>query len=172
MQTKSSERVSINTIIVDAVIIALFCITPAITHLIGLSYHYLEPMRIALFAGMLIVGDKKNSYVLAALLPISSMLLSGMPTPVVCALMIVELILNVKIFYLLSHLGKSAIVGMFISIIVSKIVFRLLKCLFVGGIAFNSTSLMANWQLQLLMSIVLACVYGLLLKFKEKRNVG
>ncbi len=167
MQTKS--LVSVNTLIVDAVIIALFCITPAIMHLFGLSYHYFEPMRIALFAGMLIVGNHQNSYLLAAVLPISSMILSGMPTPIICALMVVELLLNVKLFYWLTKLGKNAIAGMLVSIIVSKVVFRLLKCLCVSGIAFNSANLMANWQSQLIMSIVLACGFGLLLKLTEKK---
>ena len=167
MQTKS--LVSVNTLIVDAVIIALFCITPAIMHLFGLSYHYFEPMRIALFAGMLIVGNHQNSYLLAAVLPISSMILSGMPTPIICALMVVELLLNVKLFYWLTKLGKNAIAGMLVSIIVSKVVFRLLKCLFVSSIAFNSANLMANWQSQLIMSIVLACGFGLLLKLTEKK---
>ncbi len=167
MQTKS--LVSVNTLIVDAVIIALFCITPAIMHLFGLSYHYFEPMRIALFAGMLIVGNHQNSYLLAAVLPISSMILSGMPTPIICALMVVELLLNVKLFYWLTKLGKNAIVGMLVSIIVSKVVFRLLKCLCVSGIAFNTANLMANWQSQLIMSIVLACGFGLLLKLTEKK---
>jgi len=170
MQTKLS--VSVNTLIVDAVIIALFCVTPAIMHLFGLSYHYFEPMRIALFAGMLIVGNHKNSYLLAAVLPISSMILSGMPTPIICALMVVELLLNVKLFYWLTKLGKNAIAGMLVSIIVSKVVFRLLKCLCVSSIAFNSANLMANWQSQLIMSIVLACGFGLLLKINEKNNVG
>ena len=167
MQTKLS--VSVNTLIVDAVIIALFCVTPAIMHLFGLSYHYFEPMRIALFAGMLIVGNHQNSYLLAAVLPISSMILSGMPTPIICALMVVELLLNVKLFYWLTKLGKNAIAGMLVSIIVSKVVFRLLKCLCVSGIAFNSANLMANWQSQLIMSIVLACGFGLLLKLTEKK---
>ena len=169
MQTKSSVSVSIKTLIADVVIIALFCVTPAIMHLFGLSYHYFEPMRVALFAGMLIVADKKNSYLLAAILPISSMILSGMPTPLICALMVVELMLNVMLFYLLTKPGKNAIAGMFISIIVSKVVFRLMKCLFVSGIAFNSANLLANWQSQLIMSIVLACAFGLLLKLTEKR---
>ena len=169
MQTKSSVSVRINTILIDVVIIALFCVTPAIMHLFGLSYHYFEPMRVALFAGMLIVADKKNSYLLAAILPISSMILSGMPTPLICALMVVELMLNVMLFYLLTKPGKNAIAGMFISIIVSKVVFRLMKCLFVSSIAFNSANLLANWQSQLIMSIVLACAFGLLMKLTEKR---
>lgn len=73
------------------------------------------------------------------------------------------------LFYLLAKPGKNAIAGMFISIIVSKAVFRLMKCLFISGIAFNSTNLFANWQSQLIMSIVLACAFGLLLKLTEKR---
>ena len=168
MKAITSFKPSVRTVIIDAVLIVLLCLTPAITHLTGISYHYFEPMRIALFLGLLMVNDRINSYMLAALLPISSMIFSGMPTPPICALMVLELMLNVYLFHLLTRVTKSTFVGMFTGIVISKVVFRLVKCLFLTNGAFQASAVVANWQLQLIVSFALAAGFVILLKFKEK----
>jgi hypothetical protein len=169
MKTLSSVNPIVRTVIIDAVLLVLLFLTPAITHYLGVSYHYFEPMRVALFLGLLMVNDKRNGYLLAALLPVSSMIVSGMPIPPICALMVIELMLNVFLFHLLTKVTKSAFVGMFAGILVSKIVFRLLKCLVVTNGALQASVVLANWQLQLIMSFALVVGFALLLRLKVKK---
>ena len=169
MKTLSSVNPIVRTAIIDAVLLVLLFLTPAITHYLGVSYHYFEPMRVALFLGLLMVNDKRNGYLLAALLPVSSMIVSGMPIPPICALMVIELMLNVFLFHLLTKVTKSAFVGMFAGILVSKIVFRLLKCLVITNDALQASVVLANWQLQLIMSFALAVGFALLLRLKVKK---
>ena len=76
MKTLSSVNPIVRTVIIDAVLLVLLFLTPAITHYLGVSYHYFEPMRVALFLGLLMVNDKRNGYLLAALLPVSARIVS------------------------------------------------------------------------------------------------
>ena len=163
MDSIASVKPIVRTVIIDAALILLLCITPAISHFTGISYHYFEPMRIALFVGLLLVNDKRNGYFLAALLPVSSMIISGMPTPPICALMVLELILHVFLYHVLTRTTKSAFVGMLTGIIVSKAVFRVLKWAILGHGSYFATAVFANWQIQLIVSVVLAIGFALLL---------
>lgn len=168
MQTTSSVKICIRTVIIDIVLISLLCMTPAVAHLVGISYHYFEPMRIALFMGLLLVDDRKNGYLLAAILPISTMILSGMPTPTICALMVLELMLNIYLFHLVSSLTRSAFWGMFIGVIVSKVVYRLMKWSALSNEMFQASALIENWQLQLIMSVVLSVGFVVIYKLKQR----
>lgn len=168
MQTSSLVKSHLRTVIIDAALIVLLCLTPALSHLIGVSYHYFEPMRIALFAGLLLVDDKRNGYLLAALLPVASMLISGMPTPPICALMVLELLLNVFLFHVITKVSKSAFVGMLTGIVVSKVVFRLLKWGVISQGMMQTSELIADWQLQLIVAVVFAAVFALILRLRQK----
>ena len=168
MQTSSLVKSHLRTVIIDAALIVLLCITPAISHFFGISYHYFEPMRIALFAGLLMVDDKRNGYLLAALLPVASMLISGMPTPAICALMVLELMLNVLIFHLITKVTKSAFVGMLTGIVLSKVVFRLLKWGVISQGMMQTSELIANWQVQLIVAVIFAAVFAIVLRLKQK----
>lgn len=168
MDAISSVKAILRTVLIDAALILLLCITPAISHFSGLSYHYIEPMRIALFLGLLMVEDKRNGYLLAVLLPVSSMIISGMPIPPVCALMVLELILNIFIYHLLTRVTKSAFVGMFTGIIVSKALFRVLKWAMLINGSYITSVLFANWQIQLIVSVALTIGFTLLLGIKRK----
>ena len=168
MQTSSLVKSHLRTVIIDAALIVLLCLTPALSHFFGVSYHYFEPMRIALFAGLLLVDDKRNGYLLAALLPVASMLISGMPTPPICALMVLELMLNVFIFHLITKVSKSAFVGMLTGIVLSKVVFRLLKWGVISQGMMQTSELIANWQVQLVVAVVFAAVFALVLRLKQK----
>jgi len=58
---------------------------------------------------------------------------------------------------------------MFTGILVSKVVFRLLKCLVMTNGAIQASIVLANWQLQLIMSFALAVGFALLLRLKVKK---
>lgn len=168
MQASSLVKSHLRTALIDAALIVLLCLTPALSHFFGVSYHYFEPMRIALFAGLLLVDDKRNGYLLAALLPVASMLISGMPTPPTCALMVLELLLNVFLFHVITRVSKSAFVSMLTGIVVSKVVFRLLKWGVISQGMMQTSELIANWQVQLVVAVVFAAVFALILRLKQK----
>ena len=155
------SKFSIRTILIDVIIVTLLCVTPMIFHFTGFSFYYLEPMRITLFVGVLLVRDKRNGYMLAVLLPFSSMIISGMPIPAICALMIVELLLNLYLFHQISKC-TNIFVGMFAGILLSKIVFHLCKwgIMIIGLLPVGH--IFMNWQIQLIVSFLLAISFAFL----------
>ena len=71
-------------LIVDAAILAIICLVPTLSHLFSVPIYKLNPMTLCLLAGMLLVNDRRNAFLLALVLPLVSMLISGMPTPLKC----------------------------------------------------------------------------------------
>ena len=162
------SKFSIRTILIDVIIVALLCVTPTVSHFTGFSFYYWEPMRIALFAGVLLVRDKRNGYMLAVLLPFSSMIISGMPIPAICALMIVELLLNLYLFHQISQC-TNIFVGMFAGILLSKAVFHLCKWGMMSIGLLPVEHIVVNWQIQVIVSLLLAVAFAFLSNFNKRR---
>ncbi|MBR3528826.1 MAG: hypothetical protein IKN84_04115, partial [Bacteroidales bacterium] len=61
------------------------------SHLLALPLYKLNPMLLALLGGLLLLKDRRTVLLLAALLPIFSMVVVGMPTPGRALCMVAEL---------------------------------------------------------------------------------
>ena len=167
--TKSLSLPIRSTLIIDLLLLVALCSIPALSHLSGISFKYAEPMRIALFTGMLLVSEKRNTYFLAALFPIFSLLTTGMPIPVVCGMMVVELIANVFVYYWLYN--KKIINSFFallLSIIAAKTLFHILKWIAMSAALLSSGVLVGEWRIQLAASLLLAVFFSLAFTIKKK----
>ena len=82
--------------------------------------------------------------------------------------MVLELMLNIYLFHLVSSLTRSAFWGMFIGVIVSKVVYRLMKWSVLSNEMFQASALIENWQLQLIMSVVLSVGFVVIYKLKQR----
>lgn len=139
--------------IVDGVLLTAVCVLPALSHVVQLPLRGLSPMTLCLLAGMLLVNDRRNAYVLAVLLPLFSMLVCGMPTPARCVCMMAELLTVVGVF----SLGEkrlptvAAAVG---ALLCGKVAFYAAKALLLGTVALIGTSL---W-----LQLGTVAVYGIL----------
>ncbi len=142
---------------IDALIIASACLIPALSHLTAQPLYYADPMRWLLLAGLLVVANKKNGYLLAVALPLIACLLSGMPAPVKAVIIMVELTANVAIFHLLEK--KIAVFSaMLLSIVAAKIIYYALKALIIAPTSLISTNVWLQTFIVVLMSIVFAGV--------------
>ena len=152
-------KIDLKTIIVDVVLLGIMAFVPALSHLMGLPIRVIEPMRIALLAGMLLVNDHRNAYLLAVLLPLISTLTTGFPAGAKCCLMIVEMFANVALFGLFER-KFSVWTSMALSILVSKVVYYGLKALIIGGVVMTTP-----WYTQLVVILALSLGYALIFKF-------
>lgn len=151
-------KIDLRTAIIDILILAVMAFVPALSHLVGLPLRAIEPMRIALLAGMLLVNDHRNAYLLAVLLPVISTLTTGFPAGIKCCIMVVELFANVALFALLKN-KMNILASMAISIILSKAIYYGLKVLLIGGVAMTTP-----WYTQLIVVLVLSVGYALIFK--------
>ncbi len=140
--------------LIDAVLLAFICAVPALSHVFAIPFYKLNPMAMCLLAGMLLVRWKGNGYLLAVLLPVVSMLVSGMPVPAVCVCMVAELLSVVGVYDLLER-RAGAFVSILAALLSGKVVFYLLKAVLVAPAVLIGT----NVWLQLTVVAVLSFVF-------------
>ena len=162
MNNTAVLKIDSKTLIVDAILLGFMLIVPALSHLVGLPLRAIEPMRMALLAGMLLVNDRRNAYLLAVLLPVVSTLMTGFPAGAKCMLMVVEMLANVAIFSLLNH-RLNVWASMAIAIVLSKAVYYGLKVLVFGSLVMTTP-----WYTQLLVVLGFSIAYAVFYANKDK----
>lgn len=152
---------------IDVLLLAVACLVPAVSHLLSLPLYYLNPMLLMLLAGMLLVNDRRNAYLLAVLLPVVSMLAVGMPTPLKALCMVAEYSAVVFVYGRLQSWCDrfvGTLGAMLIAMLCGKVVYYLLKALLLSPVVLVSTPV---WM-QLLVVVVAAIAFATLLNLKTK----
>ena len=169
MNTSSAKVQSLWRIAaIDAVLLVVACGVPALSHLLAWPLYWLNPMLLVLLAGMLLVGDRRNAYLLAVLLPVVSMLAVGMPTPTKALCMVAEY--STVVFVsgrLQAWNGQFAgtFGAMLLAMLGGKAVYYLLKAVLLAPVVLVSTPV---WM-QLAVVVVAAAIYATLMKLKIKK---
>lgn len=134
---------------------------PAMAHVSRFPIYIIEPFRLIILSSI-IIGDKRNSVVLALSLPFFSLIMTGHPVFLKMVLISIELLVNVLFFFYLKDKFKYVTVTILMSILLSKTVYYLLKYLFiVTGLmemSFISTSLFSQCAVSLITSLVFGCL--------------
>jgi hypothetical protein len=107
-------------IIFDSAALAFIGLAPAFAHFTSLPLYMIEPMRLMLVLA-LVHTNRTNAWVLAAVLPLFSYLVSGHPEPLKMLVITAELLANTGLFLLLIRRGIYPFAAMFMAIVVSKI---------------------------------------------------
>jgi hypothetical protein len=131
------QRKTLNGIFIDILAFAFICLVPTISHLLSLPVYLIEPMRLMLILA-LVHSSKMNGYFLALTMPLLSLLISGHPVIPKMMLIIIELTLNVFLFFILVKRIKHLFPAVFLSIVISKTVYYILKYLMIQLTIMNS----------------------------------
>ena len=160
------RRIPISGILIDITALAFIYLVPGLSHLLSLPVYLIEPMRLMLVLA-LVHTNKRNSYILALSMPLFSFIISGHPVFAKMFLIGMELSLNVFLFYLLAGRIRNVFPAIFISILLSKAVYYLLKFALIR-LAVIDTSLVATPLLiQLVMTLVFSSYLGIILKNRK-----
>jgi len=131
-----------HVVLVDFVLLVAACCVPTLSHLLAVPLYQLSPMLLILLAGMLLVRDHRNAYILAVLLPWVSMLAVGMPTMPKAFCMTAEFVVVVFVASKLLPLAKRFVgsLGVMVSaILCGKMVYYLLKALIIAPAVLVTT---------------------------------
>lgn len=161
--------ISLRNILSDAVALLFILFVPALSHLTSLPFYLLDPMRLAALGVLLATRDWKNSLALAVLLPLFSMAVSGHPVFPKCLLISVELATNVLLFEgILRLLGRRlsqarlvAGVSAFLSILLSKGVYYLLKWMVISLGWMQMELVSTGLWIQLIVAVAISLVFAL-----------
>jgi hypothetical protein len=146
---------NIKTYLIDFSLLLLIYFLPAISHLFAFPIYYLDPMRIALVVA-LIHTSKRNSYIIALTLPLFSFLISSHPQIIKSFLLSAELIINLSLFFLLKEKLKNVFTSLFISIVISKAIYYLLKFVFISSALLDDKLFSTPFYFQLISAIMLS----------------
>lgn len=136
---KNVSQSKARVLIFDIIAISFIYLIPTFSHMINFPVYYLDPMRLMVFL-VVIHTDKRNSYLIAATLPLVSFFISSHPDLLKSITLSAELMINVWLFFELSRVIKNKFAPTVFSIIISKAVYYLLKY-----ILLSSTLLSANF---------------------------
>ncbi len=156
--------------ITDIIVLISVYFIPAFSHLTSFPLYMLDPMRILLFTGYLVSRNKKNAFILAATIPLFSMLVSGHPPFFKALLISMELFINIWLFSnLLEKSSWPVPVALFTSIIFSKLIYYLFKFIFISMTLLQVSLISTNLLTQLVVALFITIVFSLF--FKKENNI-
>lgn len=155
--TISNTGSTLRTLAIDALLIAVVCTVPALSHVFSLPFYQLNPMALCLLAGMVLVADRRNAFLLAVLLPVVSMLAVGMPSPLKAVCMVAEM-LTVAGAYSLLQRRLRPFGSVLAALLGGKVVYYLLKALLISPAVLVGTSIWLQLATVVVYSIAFAFV--------------
>jgi hypothetical protein len=155
ISTHPLSIVKVRNIVFDLMALLAIYLVPSISHLFSFPIYYLEPMRIMLILAI-VHATKKNAYLIALTLPLFSLLISAHPSLIKTLLVTAELLLNVWLFFFISKKLSNKTLSIFISIVVSKIFYYLVKFLLVTSALIDGDLIATPIYIQIIMLFVLS----------------
>lgn len=152
---------------------ALFVIflVPLLSRSLNIPFYYIDPMRLLVI--LAIAHTRRyNPYVLAMVLPLFSYVISSHPSMYKMLSIMLELLLNVWLFYFLLKRMKTIFVAMLASIIISKMVYYVIKYLLIQGDLIHTDLFSTPWVAQMIMAISFSLYVWIIMSFIRKKPTG
>lgn len=144
-------------VILNAAALTFIYYVPALSHLLNIPIYLFEPMRIMLFLSI-IFSSKRNSYLIALTLPLFSFIVSAHPSAIKSILIAVELGINVFLYYFFIEMLKNNFTAAFFSIILSKVLYYLLKFALIYFLLIDGNLISTPLYLQIVVTIMLSFI--------------
>lgn len=151
----SDFRANIKTYLIDFSLLLFIYYLPALSHLFAFPIYYLDPMRIALVVA-LIHTSKKNTFLIALTLPLFSFFISSHPQIVKSLLLSAELLINLSLFFLFKEKIKNVFASLLLSIIISKVIYYLLKFAFINFALLDDKLYSTPYYFQIISALLLS----------------
>lgn len=149
------SRVKLKTVLIDLLAILFITFAPALSHMFALPIYMLEPMRIMLIISI-VHTSRKNSYIIALLLPLFSFVISTHPSIFKTLLIASELLLNVFLFTLFINYFKNTFAAILTSIVLSKVFYYAAKFVLIGLGLIDGGLISTPIYLQIIVTVLLS----------------
>jgi hypothetical protein len=164
-----SSRVDFKSVIFDSMALAFIYFVPALSHLFNVPIYLVEPMRIMLILAM-VHTTKTNAYLIALTLPLFSFLISSHPNVFKGLIMTAELVINVWLFFEISKKGSNQFVAMISAIVISKLVYYVLKFGLISFAVLDSELISTPIYLQVVTALIFSGYVFVLLKRRKTQS--
>lgn len=162
--------ISKRTLLADAGLMALVCLVPTFSHLLSFPLYHLDPMRMMLFAAMLLAakngkeGLLQNGLLFAIAMPLVACAFAGMPSLLKALIIVAELVTNVVLFCSLSKAGSKAstFVALLLSTLLAKGLYYGLKAAAISAGLLTGSVLGTTLLLQAAVVVTLAALFTII----------
>ncbi len=120
------QKFRINVYLFNLAAIVSIYLVPTFSHILSFPVYMIDPMRIIILLSVIHTSNK-NAYLIALTLPLFSFLIASHPVAIKSILITSELILNIWLFYQIYDKLSNKFSVMFLSILISKIYYYLVK---------------------------------------------
>lgn len=158
---------NIKSLIINLAGILLVCFLPAISGLLNFPFYLFEPMRVIIIVSI-VHSSKKNSYLLAVLLPLISFVFSNHPSIAKTFILSGDLLLNIFLFFFFKK-SYNIFLSMAFSITLSKLAYYMAKYLLIEFSLLEGELVSTPIYIQLLIIILLSSYAYLVGKLTTKR---
>lgn len=128
---KVTTKEFVKPAVFDIIALSVIYLVPVFSHLFAVPIYYAEPMRLMLVLSIMFTS-KRNAFIIAATMPLFSMMVSGHPIFYKALIMSGELLLNVSVYFFLVEKIKNKFSSMALSILFSKAAYYGLKILLIN----------------------------------------
>lgn len=167
--TLTLSKINIKTLLIDSGALAFIYFVPALSHLLALPVYFIEPMRLMLIISIAHTS-KRNSYIIAATLPLFSFLISAHPNPVKMLLITGELLLNVWLYYYILQKSGKVFVSMISGIIISKAAYYFVKFALLSALVLSGSLVSTPIFIQVITTLIFSGY--LFLVFRKKSELA
>lgn len=166
------SNIKIRTVAVDFLALTVIYLLPTLSHLTGIPFYYLEPMRIVVLLSLLFT-NRWNSLLLAITIPLFSFLIASHPAIFKVLLVTIDLTVNILLFMFLTRRIKQTFLALFLSIGISKIIYYLLKSAFIQFNLVDGALVTTSLYIQIILMVVLSIVVAFLAnRLKNNTNLS
>lgn len=156
-------------IIFDLAVLSFIYFLPALSHLLVFPLYYFDPMRFVLVFTLLHT-TKRNTFIIALSLPLFSFFISSHPSMIKAGLLSTELLLNVFLYFVIVEKLNSRVFSLFISILISKIAYYLLKYLSIETGILTDKLFSTPFYYQSITILLIASYVFLFERFSSSKN--
>ncbi len=161
-----NSKYRIKSYLFNLLAVSAIYFVPAISHLLSIPLYLIEPMRIIIILALLHTS-KKNAYIIALTLPLFSFLVASHPVLAKSFLVTAELIANIFLFIQISKVVKNNFTSIFLSIILSKSIYYLMKYSFLSLLILTGELISTPIYIQIILTIVLSFYAMFILNRRE-----
>ena len=156
----NSKSVSLKTAAtVDVVFILLLYLLPIVAHSLSFPVYLLDPMRWCVLGSYLLLRNRNNALLLAFSLPLISYMFSGHPVLFKNMLISIELMFNIILLDVLLKRFENVFVSVLLSIMVSKLVYYLLKAFIISLGILHTNIIDTTLLFQVVVSILISLLF-------------
>lgn len=161
------KSVNYSTVFIcDVIFLMLMYLIPTLSHLTSWPLYMFEPMRCVLLLNLLVLGNKKNAYLMAITLPLFSYFVGSHPVLVKSLIMTIELVMNIWLFDMFTRKVANCMLAMLLSILVSKALYYSLKYVSISFGLLNTDIVDTNIFIQLMVALIISMLF---VKYTERK---